>query len=339
LLVTCKPNLDQTASIVSSPIVLAVRSDPPEGLLQAQVTYTALYVDGSGPIASAPLDWAYCTARNPLANLGPVNPECLEASGSWLVPIGVGLRVTGTLPADGCRQFGPDVPESTPGQPQGRPVDPDPTGGYYQPVRFFEETDAGPYVGIAETRLKCNLANGYGSVVAIYASRYHLNVNPEVGSLRMSLGDDAAAGTPVSGADGGAESTVPAGAHVALRVAWAACPTQDTCGDHICGPDETSKTCASDCTMPTGCTGAERYAGFDLASQSVVDRREAIAVAWFATGGTFDEDRTGRVPSDLTNSSDNAWKAPASRGLVHLWVVLRDDRGGVGWADYPVRVE
>jgi hypothetical protein len=91
--------------------------------------------------------------------------------------------------------------------------------------------------------------------------------------------------------------------------------------------------------MPTGCTGAERYAGFDLGSQSVVDRREAIAVAWFATGGTFDADRTGRVSSDLTNTSDNGWKAPEARGLVHIWIVLRDDRGGVGWAHYPVHVD
>jgi hypothetical protein len=342
LLAACKPNLDQTVSIVGSPIVLAVRSDPAEGNLQGAVSYTALYVDRNGPIASAPLDWAFCTARNPLANLGPVNPKCLEASGSWLLPIGVGLHVSGTLPADGCRQFGPDVPEVMPGQPQGRPVDPDPTGGYYQPVRFLAETDAGPYVGIAETRLKCNLANGFGAVVPIYNSRYHLNVNPEVSSLSLSLQDDAAAGTPLSGPDGGTENTVPAGAHVALRAAWPACPTTDTCGDHICGSDETTKSCPSDCPASgatAGCTGAERFAGFDLASQSVVDQRESIAVAWFATAGTFDEDRTGRVATDFANTSDNGWKAPAVRGLVHIWIVLRDDRGGVGWADYQVHVD
>jgi hypothetical protein len=342
LLAGCKPNLDQTVSIIGSPIVLAVRSDPAEGASARtpSITYTALYVDKDGPVTSPALNWAFCTARNPLANLGPVNPKCLETTGTWLLPIGVGVQVTGNLPADGCRQFGSDVPEPMAGQPQGRPVDPDPTGGYYQPVRFFAETDAGTYVGMAETRLQCALANGYGNVVVEYANRYHANANPEVASLRLSLQGDAAEGTPLSEMDGGTANVVPVGAHVALRVAWAACPKEDACGDGVCGPDETSKECATDCSPnPKGCSGAERFAGFDLASQSVIDQRESMAVAWFATNGTFDDDRTGRDSTDFANTSDNGWTAPRDRGLVHIWVILRDNRGGVGWADYRVQVD
>ena len=64
-----------------------------------------------------------------------------------------------------------------------------------------------------------------------------------------------------------------------------------------------------------------------------------MTVAWFATGGSFDNDRTGRDTSDLTASSDNGWHAPAAAGPVHLWVVLRDDRGGVGWAEYAFDVK
>ncbi len=337
----CKPDLDQTVSIVGSPEVLAVRSDPPEGPPAASVRYTALYVDGKGPIGDAPIDWSFCTARNPLANLGPVSPECLQASGSWLLPIGVGLEASGKLPDDGCRQFGPDVPEPMPGQPPGRPVDPDSTGGYYQPVQYRFPTGGADYVGIAGTRLTCSLAGGFGSVVVAFAKHYHANANPAVESLLVSLGDDASAGKPLtaSGGDGGTANAVPAGARVALRVGWAACPQSDTCGDDICGADETLQTCPMDCMTPAGCSGAERFAAFDLASQSVVDQREAMAVAWFATGGTFDDDRTGREATDLLNTSDNRWKAPAQAGIVHLWVVLRDSRGGVGWADYPIEVQ
>jgi hypothetical protein len=341
LLLGCKPNLDQTVSTIGSPTVLAVRADPPEGALASQVQFTALYVDRSGPIDQAAFDWAFCSARNPLANLGPVNPKCLEAAGSWLTPIGTGLQVSGKLPADGCRQFGPDVPEPMPGEPQGRPVDPDATGGYYQPIRYLAPTDAGAYVGIAETRLTCSLAGAYGNVVVDFAKRYHVNANPEVGSLVLSLGDDASAGKPLSGsdADGGAGNSVPAGAHVSLRAGWAACPVHDTCGDKVCGADETVQSCPADCMNPVACTGAERFAAFDLASQSVIDQRESIAVAWFATKGAFDNDRTGRDSTDLANTSDNGWRAPAEPGLVYLWVVLRDDRGGVGWQQYAIQVQ
>jgi hypothetical protein len=218
-------------------------------------------------------------------------------------------------------------------------VDPDGTGGYYQPVRYQSPSSGGSYVGIAQTRLTCSLAGGFGSVVVVYAKRYHTNENPAVDSLLMSLGSNPGAGTPLaSGTAGGTTNAVARGAHVSLRAQWASCPLQDTCGDHICGADETVLTCAADCTKPTGCTGAERFAAFDLASQSVVDQRESMAVAWFATGGSFDNDRTGRESSDTTDSSDNGWRAPDGPGPVYLWVVLRDNRGGVGWEQYTIQV-
>jgi hypothetical protein len=290
LALACAPTLDQTISIISKPTVLAVRSDPPEAAVAPPddvVTMTALYVDGNGAITSAPIDWAFCTARNPLANLGPVNPECLQASGSWFVPVGVGLQATGTIPANACRQFGPDVPQPMPGQPQGRPVDPDSTGGYYQPIRVLAPGTTGPSTTIGDTRLSCGLANAVGNVSVVFAERYHVNTNTAVTSLSVSGG--ASAGSSVLSTDvNGATNPVQAGTHIALSAAWAACPTVDVCGDGFCGPDETAQSCPSDCMTPKGCTGAERYAGFDLETQTVVDQREAIAVAWFATGGAFD---------------------------------------------------
>lgn len=335
----CRPPLDQTVSIISEPTVLAVRSDPPEAAPTAPdnvVTMTALYVNGAGAVANAPIDWAFCTARNPLANLGPVNPECVQVSGSWFVPVGVGLHATGTIPEDACRQFGPDVPTPMMGQPQGRPVDPDPTGGYYQPVRLAAPGNPEPSITIAEQRLSCGLANAVGNVSVEYDKRYHINTNPTVASL--SIGEEASPGSALSTDEDGATNPVQAGMHITLSAAWATCPTVDVCGDGFCGPDETMQSCSSDCTKPLGCTGAERYAGFDLETQSVVDQREAISVAWFATAGSFDVDRTGRQSSDLTANSDNGWQAPSQPGTVHMWVVLRDDRGGAGWAEYAFDV-
>jgi hypothetical protein len=85
-------------------------------------------------------------------------------------------------------------------------------------------------------------------------------------------------------------------------------------------------------------SGAERYAAFDLGSQTVVVHHEAMDVAWYATGGSFDADGTGRTADDSEVTSDNVWTAPSASGLVHLWVVLRDDRGGTGWAEYALDI-
>jgi hypothetical protein len=77
---------------------------------------------------------------------------------------------------------------------------------------------------------------------------------------------------------------------------------------------------------------AERYAAFDVLSQTVRDRREALRVSWAATRGSFVSDRTGRSEDDAETFTENDWTAPSEPGVVHLFVVLRDSRGGVTWA-------
>jgi hypothetical protein len=330
----CRPNLDQIVSVVSEPVVLAVRADPAEAIPGATVKYSTLYVDGSGPIAEAPIDWAFCEARKPLAELGPVNTECLEASGSWFVPIGEGSPVSGTLPADGCSLFGPDVPPPVMNQPQGRPVDPDSTGGYYEPVRLLASDGT---ITLEQSRLSCGPGGVASNIGVQFAHRYHPNTNPAVEAL--SIVGDGSAGVPLVTSDTGT-NTVAAGAHLSLRVAWSQCPTTDICMDGVCGADETSDTCPADCKVPKGCTGAERFVVFDIDSQSIAVQRESIAVAWYTTpGASVDTDRTGRQSSDDTTTSDNGWQAPTASGLAHLWVVLRDDRGGVGWSEYVFDVK
>lgn len=83
---------------------------------------------------------------------------------------------------------------------------------------------------------------------------------------------------------------------------------------------------------------AETYPLFDRASQSVVDRREALRVSWFATAGRFESDRTGRDESDMATSTDNIWTAPEEATTVLLWAVLRDSRGGMSYTSLSVEV-
>ena len=103
-------------------------------------------------------------------------------------------------------------------------------------------------------------------------------------------------------------ATVAAGAHVMLHASWR---TED----------------------------AEAFVAFDASSVAVQDRREAMRVSWFVSGGALDTDRTGRDEADLATTTDDGFTAPGTPGNVHVWLVLRDSRGGVdfGAADIDVR--
>jgi hypothetical protein len=83
---------------------------------------------------------------------------------------------------------------------------------------------------------------------------------------------------------------------------------------------------------------AESYVAFDAATQSIVSKREAMRVSWFATAGDYDDDRTGRAEDDGATTSSNGWLAPSSAQTVHVFVVIRDSRGGVDFAAKDVVV-
>jgi len=83
---------------------------------------------------------------------------------------------------------------------------------------------------------------------------------------------------------------------------------------------------------------AESYAYFERSTQSVITRREAMRVAWYASSGKLDAEATGRAENDLEVTTDNVWTSPDSPGAVKFWVVLRDSRGGTDFAEYDVSV-
>ena len=214
----------------------AHRGDPVAargGRPKAPVTLTALLVDPNGTVDTATIDWAFCNQPKPLAELGTVSPLCLETQGTWFTDVGKGIQVRGTVPDIACREFGPLVPVAEPGQPPGRPVDPDTTGGYYQPVRLWAPAD--DILAIGETRIVCGLAGGSADQSTQFSKQYLPNANPAILSLTAGgtqLSDDAA--------DAGASNTVAAGGSMALEVSWTPCPTASSppsCGDGVCRPE------------------------------------------------------------------------------------------------------
>jgi hypothetical protein len=93
-------------------------------------------------------------------------------------------------------------------------------------------------------------------------------------------------------------------------------------------------------SQPKGCSGSEPYLALDREKNELAHRREAIRVSWFATGGRFEHERTGRTEQEASQAfTDNTWTAPNTHGELWLWVVIRDDRGGVGWSSYKLDIE
>jgi hypothetical protein len=333
----CVPGVEEADTLVLGPRVLAIRSEPAQLKPREQGTFSALYVSADGTQEEAPLAWSFCKARKPLAELGPVNPLCLlenadeievappdagedeEEPEPILEPIGEGLEVRGDIPSDACRFFGPDRPPPKDGEPAGRPVDADPTGGYYQLLRVFNGNDE--TTALYEARIVCGLPGAGQAVTVAFNQRFLPNANPVIDAL-IAIEDDA----PLALAAEDEPTRVRPGAALPLELRWKECQPLPPCGE--------------DCEPPPACDGAESYIYYDPLTRTVSARRESMRVSWFSTDGVFRDARTGRTEQEAdTPDSANVWTAPDSEGDVTLWVVLRDDRGGVAWQTYALRVE
>jgi hypothetical protein len=173
-----------------------------------------------------------------------------------------------------------------------RPRDPDVTGGYFAPIR----------VRVAASEEEPLTAFGFARLACNLANapadltaRFGQQYVRNENPSLLPLEAHLAGGTRAS------LDAVPRGAPIVLRAAWRA-------------------------------EDAETYAVFDIRDQVIVTRRESLRVSWFATAGTFDRDRTGRTEEEQETSTDNTWTAPDDARTTHLWVVLRDARGGVAFA-------
>jgi hypothetical protein len=302
LLAACKPDLGSPASFVDSNRYLAVVSEPPEALPGATVTLHALIVTPSGQVDdTAPASWAICTTPKPVSVNNAVSDDCVFDAQTAVS--GHGLVVQATIPMEACSLFGPDPPQSPPGQPPLRPTDPDPTGGYFQPIRSLLEDDpqAKHFIeGFGLPRITCNLPDAPIDVATAFREQYTANKNPVIARVLVSI--DGATGVDVP-------APVPSGKEVTFELLWTA-------------------------------GSAEDFPVFDRTSRTLVTTREALRVSWFATDGTFEHDHTGAAADDASTSTQNLWTAPSvtAAQTVHMWVVLRDSRGGAAVQSFDIDV-
>jgi len=299
----CKPDIGKPPSLVEGPRLLAVRQTPPEVMPGATASFEALVVDAAGAAGAPAVAWTLCKTPRPPTESNSVSQACVVQPDDDAAMVGA---VALAMPPDACSLFGPDPPPVT---PPIRPRDPDATGGFYVPVRAATQAAEGTnQIAFAFERIRCNLANAPGEVARAYNMTYVPNQAPAVADV--TLDPNGAAPASLVAARDAVSAVVAPGAQVTLRVSWA--------------PD-----------------AAEIYVLYDPGSRTLVSPREALRVSWFATDGRLEHDRTGRTGDEVDAFTDDVWTAPddvAPGTVVHFWVVLRDDRGGVDFASFDLTV-
>lgn len=226
-----------------------------------------------------------------------MSTNCTLAQNNALVPFASdAIQAMGAIPTDACHIFGPDVPTTMMDEPPGRPVDPDPTNGYYQPMRLLPTDD--PTTTIERTHLSYDLTNGTSQDRADFMRRYRANRNPAPSAIDLALPNgtisvDATQPTP-------AAISMSAGAHVTITMHWTECSS------------------ALDQLGTDSYPDAKPYLAYDNARTSLVERHKAIRMSWYTTNGTLDHDQTSVAASDATTSTDDTWVAPDIAGPASL---------------------
>lgn len=258
----CAPSLDGDPARIDAPRVLAIRAEPAEAAPGGQVRLAALIAGASGGPR-----WAWCTTGKPIAESRVAAQGCLE--GQAIAAIGEGPSVEAALPANACALFGSEPPPPMGDSPPLRPVDPDPSGGWYQPVR----ATLGEAISVGRVRLRCALPGAPADVARRFAMEYLPNAHPQVTRI----------GEAVAGASVGE----------AIALAIAVDPPED-------------------------------YLRFVSADARLETVTETLVTRWYTDGGRIEgADRAARWTADRP-------------GEARVWVVVSDDRGGVGWALWTI---
>jgi len=319
----CEPKVGSPISLITGPAILAVKGEPAEvdPTTGDPVNYEALAVDVGGRVPAptaditSPILWAICNQPKPPTESNSVSTACLDQNALPGVAGDSLDTYSAPAPSTACSLFGPQTPPPVGNQPPIRPRDPDVTDGYYLPVRLSLSVPvdlrrpgmatADSIVAFQLERIFCGLANVRTPIVRQYNAEYTLNQNPVIASLTLQQpGSDPVEVPPVSA--GGAPLSVPAGQTVSLTANWPA-------------------------------DSVESYPAWDVLTSTLNNHREAMRVSWYATAGSFEHDVTGRSEFETETFADNTW-TPGDPGLVHMWVVLHDSRGGTDFAGYDINV-
>jgi hypothetical protein len=299
----CAPDLTVHASRITSARVIAVLADPPEARPGAMVSLTAIVAGASGDVA---VTWRACEIPRSTNESATVSARCLDdGDGGAITTLAEGVTASATIPSNACMRVGPQVPPAGQDGVRARAPDPDITGGWQLPIRLDLRAGSERETMFARYRVRCQPPDVPGATAQGYALRYRDNRNPALSGV-YAVVDGATRELPRASAEGdGAEVAIGPSREVGVLALW-------------------------------GAESAEGYVRVDPVTRGLDTRTEALEVAWFTTGGWFSRDRT--APDASGTASVNVLHLDAGVTQTRVWVVLRDERGGVDVARLRVRV-
>ena len=282
LLGACVPSFEDRPWLVDEPRILAVTITPAEARPGELVTFGALAVDVDGPRPD-PVGWNYCARPRTAGERTGVTERC--ARGESLEAV----SNPGTLLPDACARFGPNTPPTEGDAPAQRPADPDPSGGYYLPIRADVGDDNGGTLAFGFARVRCDLVGVTRAIFDDFEARYTANLNPIIHDV---LYDDETFTTAPTAAAAGSVGTL----SVALAI--------DSFEDYVVyiAADGAIEPRAETLTVRWYVTGGELSVGEAFASPV---SREASQVEWTAP------DNAGSVAGWVVVADDRgglAWR-------------------------------
>lgn len=296
----CAPDLTVHASKITAARVIAVRSDPAEARPGATVTLTAFVAGARGAVA---VTWRACEVPRSTSESATVSARCLDDDAGALAALAEGATTTAAVPGDACMRVGPQTPPAGQDALRTRAPDPDITGGWQLPIRLDLRAGDDRETMFARLRVRCQPPDVPGATAQGYALRYRDNRNPALSGVYAVI--DGATRELPRAADG--EDTRPLALgdarEVGVLALW----------------DEAA---------------SERYVRVDPVTRGLDERSEALEVAWFTDGGWFTRDRT--APDASGTAAVNVLHLDAGVTRARVWVVLRDERGGVDVARLEV---
>lgn len=182
LLLGCTPQFEDAPWRVDETRILAIVSEPPEAEPNTNVMLTALVASPDGTVV-APPRWSVCTRPRTASERTAVTQRCLE--GESLEPVSASMSVL----SDACARFGPNVPPAEGDATPQRPSDPDPSGGYFLPLRA-ETSEATAFGAV---RIRCDLPGVTRRIFDAFEERYQTNVNPTLEAVTIDgdvVGED-----------------------------------------------------------------------------------------------------------------------------------------------------
>lgn len=173
VMVSCVDEVQDQSFLITDDRVLAIRGIPAEVRPGQDAQYEVLLASNNED--NIDVDFSYCTEARRAEERQGISESCLLGDSLQAI------QAETTMLSDACSRFGPNTPPSqNPLEPPLRPSDPDPSGGYFVPIRAETLSTA----SFGQHRIRCDLAGATRALFEEFNERYISNNHPVIQTVR-----------------------------------------------------------------------------------------------------------------------------------------------------------